>query len=1216
MCFTCLCYICTSQPKLLIHPLLIYQIVIQVSKMWNSNGHRNLLSFCSWNIDGLKKNLGSDNVLCRLSRHDFIALQETHTSHKNIDSAIVDIDGFSYLCKHSISNDTRKGGRGSGGLFFMYRHQYYQGLEQVQTTNDYTLWVKLSKQMFGWDQDLYVCTFYIPPHDSPYFQDQFEKLETEIAQFSQNGDVLIMGDSNSRTLRNGQTTTDHITRDSDKYLPLPDSYIMDSNSRPRASMDSTGNSHGLKLTELCIASQIRILNGRTPGDYIGKFTCHHHNGSSIVDYFLCNERIIDRVICMNVQTLLPNSIHCPMTCTVKCDYDASTTKTIKTRPLPTRYKLTKVHEHQYLQQLLLPETLPKIEEFMLEDIDRTQSSIDLATNNLNKIFLEAAINIARPKPRKRKNKPKPSTPQNSGILAIRQRFRSLASQLSKKTNNFDIRSQLFSTKKKINRLVKKANTTQKQNLFKKLENMHENDPKAYWKTIQDIVDNNQPTLNFPNDLQHKLHEHFKTLNQQKEDLLTDTTALKEELELLENHLDHHTPLDNHIKTSEIVQAIKKLKYNKTSGLDQISNEMLKYSGSAMLSPLAKLFNKVLNSGTIPTAWSEGYIMPLHKKGSKLDTDNYRGITITSCLGRVFSSIMNHRLTNFIEKNKIIPDNQAGFRKDRRTADNLFILKTLINKYVVNSKQKLYMCFIDFRKAFDSVWRDGLLLKLLRHGIGGNFYRTLKNMYSTTQVSVKLNDQLSEFFDSNIGVKQGDNLSPTLFNLFINDINFPPEDCSPVKLLKESLSHLLWADDMLLLSETAEGLQQCLDTLHKFCNTWQLEVNITKSNVMIVKKTKTENPVFYLGKHIIPPTDKYTYLGCTINSKGTFSDTREELFKKSLKALFKLNQSFSGATPPPNLFNKLFDTMIKPILLYNSEIWSSDLSNKAKKRDLNSFFNDNEKESFELLHNKFCKMNLQVGRKSTNIACKGELGRFPMIVDINTQVLKYWQRLDNLPSDRTLLLDAYEYCKSASAQGKSSWLDYPNTIVEHNKMQNLVNDSKQLSPKVFSTKIKNSLSNNYVAYYTKKLNESEKLTFFKDIKREYRLSPYLNTIKNINFRKTITKLRISAHKLEIETGRYKRPRLDRELRICRLCDKDMGDELHFLCKCPLLQKQRQLLFTKLASIDTEFDTYTDAQKCIFLLDPTEETCPIVGQFCYEMMDTRDNLLRIPYTQSIV
>ena len=166
------------------------------------------------------------------------------------------------------------------------------------------------------------------------------------------------------------------------------------------------------------------------------------------------------------------------------------------------------------------------------------------------------------------------------------------------------------------------------------------------------------------------------------------------------------------------------------------------------------------------------------------------------------------------------------------------------------------------------------------------------------VSVKLNDKLSESFSSNVGVRQGDNLSPTLFNLFVNDLNFSSPQCAPVKLQNESLSHLLWADDLVLLSESACGLQKCLDELHKFCLTWHLEVNITKSNIMVIQNTKTDIPNFYLGEQHITLTDKYTYLGCTINSRGNFTDTRQELYNKSLKALFKLNQSFRGATPPP------------------------------------------------------------------------------------------------------------------------------------------------------------------------------------------------------------------------------------------------------------------------------------------------------------------------------
>ena len=219
----------------------------------------------------------------------------------------------------------------------------YTGLSQIITDNNYTLWVKLSKEMFGWDQDLYTCTFYIPPQDSPYFQDQFDQLENEIARFRHDGDVLLMGDSNSRTANNGRTLNDFILHDSDTYLPLPDTYISDCPGKPRHSMDQRSNTHGHKLIDLCIASQTRILNGRTSGDCIGKLTCHHHAGSSIVDYFLCNDRILDRVVCVNVQPLLPNSIHCPISCFLKCDFRPTDSSSIKTKPLPAKYKLNEMH---------------------------------------------------------------------------------------------------------------------------------------------------------------------------------------------------------------------------------------------------------------------------------------------------------------------------------------------------------------------------------------------------------------------------------------------------------------------------------------------------------------------------------------------------------------------------------------------------------------------------------------------------------------------------------------------------------------------------------------------------------------------------------------------------------------------------------------------------------------------------------------------------------
>ena len=130
-------------------------------------------------------------------------------------------------------------------------------------------------------------------------------------------------------------------------------------------------------------------------------------------------------------------------------------------------------------------------------------------------------------------------------------------------------------------------------------------------------------------------------------------------------------------------------------------------------------------------------------------------------------------------------------------------------------KKLYLYFVAFSKAFDRVWRDRLLVKLLRHGVGGKFYGSIKQMYLNTISEVKINNSITPTFKSEVGVKQGDNLSLTLFNVYLKDLKFPEDSFDPIKLSSVSLSHFLWADNLLIMSESSIGLQKCLDVLHNY-----------------------------------------------------------------------------------------------------------------------------------------------------------------------------------------------------------------------------------------------------------------------------------------------------------------------------------------------------------------------------------------------------------------
>ena len=178
--------------------------------------------------------------------------------------------------------------------------------------------------------------------------------------------------------------------------------------------------------------------------------------------------------------------------------------------------------------------------------------------------------------------------------------------------------------------------------------------------------------------------------------------------------------------------------------------------------------------------------------------------------------MNKRLTRFLTENGIICDEQIGFRHGSRTSDHIFKLKTLIRKYLHNSK-KLYVSFIDLRKAFDSVLHPALFIKLVSCGLGGNFLSVLRAMYSQIDLQVICNSRgLTEVFPSQLGVFQGDNLSPNLFNIFVNDLtNCFDETCMPVLLGEHRINCLLYADDLIILSESASGLQNCLNVVGKF-----------------------------------------------------------------------------------------------------------------------------------------------------------------------------------------------------------------------------------------------------------------------------------------------------------------------------------------------------------------------------------------------------------------
>ena len=541
------------------------------------------------------------------------------------------------------------------------------------------------------------------------------------------------------------------------------------------------------------------------------------------------------------------------------------------------------------------------------------------------------------------------------------------------------------------------------------------------------------------------------------------------------------------------------------------------------------------------------------------------------MSKVFSAMMNNRLINFCEKHNIIDERQCSHKKGARTSDNIFIMKSLYEKYCLKRKQKLFVTFIDFRKAFDAIWHEALFLKLQKHDISGPFYYTLKNIYMNNASVVKVNGDLSEEFCIRSGVRQGDILSPLLFNIFINDIvkEFEPDDCAPPTMLEQKIGSLLYADDLVILSTTPEGLQTSLNRLHEYCLTWKLQVNMSKTKTMCFtnKKQYTAYPMTYSGE-TIEQVDKYTYLGIEICSNGSFKSAAQSMSQKARKALFKLKSLLHGSLVKPRTCLQLFDQLIKPIALYGSEIWGID---DIKHKDENSFIKSIEKFAAEKINLSFSKFALGVHQKAQNSAVRGELGRIPIGFDIATNILMYYMHI-NYSATNSLLHEAFTLSKSC---GYRSWANKTEQLITYLKSNNYC--------KSFGDRknIKQSLANLYKKHWKSTIVSESKMRTYITFKSSFQYEKYLD-ILTTDIQKSFTQFRISAHNLAIERGRYSRPPVPCELRICPNCTLGIQDEYHFLLECTENDNARQQLLTKIIALCPNFNMLSRENKLTYLL----------------------------------
>ena len=561
---------------------------------------------------------------------------------------------------------------------------------------------------------------------------------------------------------------------------------------------------------------------------------------------------------------------------------------------------------------------------------------------------------------------------------------------------------------------------------------------------------------------------------------------------------------------------------------------------------------------MPSDWRKAIIIPILKDPSsdKRTPLNYRGISLLSCISKVYSALVNKRLTCYLEEYNLLADEQNGFRKDRSCEDHIFTLNS-----IVKNNANVFTAYIDLKKAFDFVDRDLMLYKLLLLGVDGNIYNSIKSVYKHTTSTIKINNKLTEWFNCNSGVAQGNNLSPTIFAAFVNDLVTEINDLGiGVQVGDLFVSMLLYADDIVLIANSERNLQTMLNTLHGWCKKWRVLINTSKSKCMHFRRPRTRQTDFrfQVGDNVLETVSEYRYLGVIIADKGNFVSHAEALSRGAGRALGSLIHKISGLKDFGfKSYEKLFNSCIVPIMDYCSSIWGYkhyQASDNVQHRAIRYF--------------------LGVHRFAPTAAISGDVGWLPAQSRRRLNMLRLWNRLIIMDSDRiTKRVFESEYNNPRT----NNWCNEIKSIMDDLQLSAHYNSKSTVD--LQSARLL--ICNVHNVRWARSLQSSPKLRTYRSFKDTLEVEKYVTLNFSKHERSTMAQFRCGILPLRIETGRYVNEPLDE--RLCTMCDAgQIESEIHFLLDCKLYDEIRRDIYLNLLGENT-FSSKTPLEKLKYLLN---------------------------------
>lgn len=1043
---------------------------------------------------------------------------------------------------------------------------------------------------FGARELLLIACYASPRHAANQNVDIFEELSLILARAPRHKEVLLLGDFNARVGLSFRSTEPidlqnpfGILRFVDDEAPLP------IQQHPRRSMDTARPTRrGRDCINFCEQHTFEILNGACMGDLEGVLTYKtpDRRSGSVVDLGMVSHGLFDRVSFFEVSDTGHISDHQLIQVGLQI---GDVLKAPRGRfTVPKRMRWNSVNWPQYAA--CVESALPDLSVLFLNMDSATISEVD----GMAARFIKQVCKLTfRAFPRHhRRGAERVGTVYFEWWDDECQVVRSIMRREHRRCKSMGIASDesLRAATTAFKSLVKRKRREARMKAEQKLITDLSRDPLAFWRKWGGnskgcAIDDCELFV-----------EHFKKVFiNDTPGLIQEDTAMAEEDPVVGLGLDTRLGIHNHgaalgalnapFQYDELVQVLKNMKNGKATS-DGFKVEVFKYAKvkenseqpyvHVLVDDLLTLFNKIfLGEMGLPSTWHEVVVVPVYKgKGREDDPDNYRGISLLTTYYKIYASLLEQRLTTFCDALEVRASTQVGFRKHHGTTTALFTVRHALHATCSPLSQggqarPLLVCFIDFKKAFDSVVRELIWKRLSQIGVVGPIYTAILALYADTKFRVKVNGKTSRGYIVTVsGVKQGCPISPLLFGLFIDQLHeYLKEQCPQIGVCvvaEEHLKDILYADDVGILAHSVLELQQLCDTLASWCEGNKMEVNIAKTEIVCFRlgAGHVHDPVVMLSGQALKVSDSFKYLGLPLHATRGFADVCLYTADKARKALWALLSRIE-ALRITNLKTqlKLFQTLVESIGNYGCQVWGVDYF----RVDTESHILSNPVQKVVLT---FLRMISGAHNTTSRWVLLREFGLYPCQLHWVCLCTRFWNRLTSdpcIPIGRgTLEADVELFRKKNTACWTTKFLKLMHSL-------NLLGDRpwSTLQDLPCSTIMSFRFSENVVRERMIERYNSIWHTRGMDPRTAPRLqyqvtrhgmwfdaghTRHLALVAPEHYIKTLMRFRLGCTMLQVHQDHGT---LQRHNRFCRVCSCDLvEDEKHVLFECEAYSRYRR------------------------------------------------------------